>query len=96
VTQAEEAAGAYVHGDMEPYVELVHHAKRFTVLPPYGGPVGRHVHRADTVRACACFMQGGEARLQHVETHSWGDTLVMAMIERSTVGSRVVRTRRCP
>lgn len=82
VTQAEEAAGAYVRGDMERYVELVRHAEQFTLLPPYGGPASRHEHRAETVRASAGFIQGGEARLEHVETHAWGDTLVVAMIER--------------
>ena len=25
---------------------------------------------------------GGEARLEHVETHAWGDTIVLVMIER--------------
>ena len=82
VTQAEEAAGAYVRGDMERYLELVHHADQFTLVPPHGGPATRHEHRAESVRANAGFIQGGEARLEHVETHAWGDTLVVAMIER--------------
>ena len=80
--QAEEAAGAYVRGDMERYLELVHHADPFTLLPPYGGPAGRHEHRDESVRASAGFIQGGEAHLEHVETHAWGDTLIVAMIER--------------
>ena len=82
MTQAEEAAGAYVRGDMERYVELVHHAEQFTLLPPSGGPAGRHEHRAETVRASAGFIQDGDAHFEHVETHAWGDTLVVAMIER--------------
>ena len=28
------------------------------------------------------LFKGGEARLEHVETHAWGDTVVVAMIER--------------
>lgn len=82
LTQVEEAAEAYVRGDMERYVELLHHAEQFTLLPPYGGPASRHEQRAETLRASAGFIQGGEARLEHVETHAWGDTLVVAMIER--------------
>jgi ketosteroid isomerase-like protein len=82
VKQAEEAAGAYVRGDMDRYLELVHHAEQFTLLPPYGGPAGRHENRAESVRASAGFIEGGEAMLEQVEAHSWGDTLVLAMIER--------------
>jgi ketosteroid isomerase-like protein len=82
VAQAEDAADAYVRGDMERYLELVHHAEPFTLLPPYGGPVCRHERRDDGVRASAGFIQGGEARLEHIEAHAWGDTLILAMIER--------------
>jgi ketosteroid isomerase-like protein len=82
VVRAEEAAGAYVRGDMKRYLELVHHAEQFTLLPPYGGPAIRHEHRDRSVRASAGFIQDGEALLEHVETHVWNDTLVVAMIER--------------
>ena len=82
MAQAEEAADAYMRGDMERYVELVHHAEQFTLLPPYGGPASRHEHRGETVRAAAGLIQGGEAHLEQVEVHAWGDTLVVAMIER--------------
>ena len=34
------------------------------------------------MRASAGFIEGGEAHLEHVETHARGDTLVVAMIER--------------
>ena len=30
----------------------------------------------------ASYFQGGEATLEHVETHAWGDTVVIVMIER--------------
>mgnify|MGYP001942244138 CR=1 FL=1 len=42
----------------------------------------RHEYRAESVRASAGSIQGGEAHLEHVEIHTWGDTLVVAMIER--------------
>ena len=82
IAHAEEAADAYVRGDMDRYLELVHHADTFTLMPPYGGPAGRHRNRGDAVRASTDFIKGGEARLENVETHAWGDTVVMAMIER--------------
>ena len=50
IAHAEEAADAYVRGDMDRYLELVHHADTFTLMPPYGGPAGRHRNRGDAVR----------------------------------------------
>ncbi len=82
LTRAEEAADAYMRGDMARYVDLVRHADLFTLIPPNGGPVSQHEHRADTVRASPGFISDGSARLEHVETHAWDDTLVLAMIER--------------
>jgi ketosteroid isomerase-like protein len=82
LTRAEEAADAYMRGDMALYVDLVRHADLFTLLPPNGGPVSRHKHRADTLRASPGFISDGSARLEHVETHAWNDTLVLAMNER--------------
>ncbi len=82
VARAQEAAVAYVRSDMERYVELVPHAEQFTLLPPYGGPAGRHEQHDDTLRSAPDFILEGDARLENVEIHAWGDTLVMAMIER--------------
>lgn len=82
VAEAEEAASAYVRGDMERYLELVHHDDQFTLMPPFGGPAGRHKQRDEAVRDSAGFIQDGEARLENVVVHAWGDTLVVAMIER--------------
>ena len=78
----EHAAEAYVRGDMDTYLTLVHHARGFTLLPPYGGPARRYEDRKEGVKASAGLFKGGEARLEHVETHAWGDTVVVAMIER--------------
>lgn len=82
LSEAEEAADAYVRGDGKRFLELVHHADQFTLLPPYGGPPGRHENRDGAVRENADFIRDGEARLEHVETHVWDDTVVVAMIER--------------
>lgn len=80
--EAEEAADVYMAGDTTRYLELVHHAPGFTLFAPYGGPASRHANRAEEVAASAGYFRGGEATLEHVETHVWGDTAVVAMIER--------------
>lgn len=80
---AEEAARAYVSGDVDLYLNLVRHAPGFTLLPPSGGPVSVHEDRRAEVRSWdSTGITGGDAQLEHVETHAWGDTVVLAMIER--------------
>jgi ketosteroid isomerase-like protein len=90
VQRAEEAADAWVRGDMDRYLELVHHAAGFTLLAPFGGPASRHERRAEGVRGTAGYFADGEATLEHVETHAWADTVVLVMIERQhgRVGGR--------
>lgn len=82
VERLEEAASAYMRGDMERYLELVHHARGFTLLAPGGGPPVSYENRADGVRASVGFFKGGKSRLENVEVHAWGDTVVVALIER--------------
>ena len=82
IRRSEEAADAYVRGDMADYLRLVHHAPGFTLLPPYGGPVGRHEDRAAEISTSDALFADGEARLEHVEAQVWNDTVVLAMIER--------------
>lgn len=79
---AAEAADVYIGGDTTRYLELVHHAPGFTLFAPTGGPATRHPNRAEEVRSFAGYFRGGEATLEHVETHIWGDTAVVVMIER--------------
>ena len=82
VDETREAASAIIRGDMARYVELTHHAHGFTLMAPNGGPATRHENRAEEVNQHADFFQGGESTLEHVETHAWGDTAVVVMIER--------------
>ena len=82
VRDAEQAAAALIRGDMERYLELVHHTHGYTLMPPTGGAPVRYDERAESVRAGASFFKSGEATLEHVETHAWGDTVVLVMIER--------------
>jgi ketosteroid isomerase-like protein len=82
VARAEEAADAWVRGDMDRYLDLVHHARGFTLLPPTGGPASRHEDRAGEFRGWESYFADGEATYEHVMTHAWGDTVVLIMTER--------------
>ena len=82
VRRAEEAADAWVRGDLDRYLDLVHHARGFTLLAPNGGPASRHEDRAGELRGWKSTFADGEASFEHVVTHAWGDTVVLIMIER--------------
>jgi ketosteroid isomerase-like protein len=82
VARAEEAADAWVRGDVRRYLDLVHHARGFTLLPPNGGPASRHEDRAAEFDGWESSFADGQATYEHVVTHAWADTVVLAMIER--------------
>ena len=82
VARAEEAADVWMRGELDRYLDLVHHARGFTLLAPFGGPASRHEDRAGELRAWESSFAGGEATLEHVTTHAWGDTVVLIAIER--------------
>jgi ketosteroid isomerase-like protein len=82
VQRTEEATSAWMRGDMERYLELTPHARGFTLMNPFGGAPARYDERAESIRAAASYFAGGEAELELVESHAWGDTVVLVMIER--------------
>ena len=82
VGRTEDAADAWMRGDMEQYLALIQHAPGFTLLAPFGGAPTKHENRGEELATFASYFQGGAATLEHVETHAWGDTVVMVMIER--------------
>jgi ketosteroid isomerase-like protein len=87
-----DAAAAYMRGDMDRYLALIHHAHGYTLLPPFGGGPTRYDDRDEDLRGAEAFIEAGEAELEQVEAgeaeleqveaHAWGDTLVLVMIER--------------
>jgi hypothetical protein len=97
VGSTEEAAAAWMRGDMDRYLALTHHAHGFTLMDPSGGPARRFEDRAESFRDWKSPFAAGEARLEHVETHAWGDTAVLVMIERQHGQSAAcpTRTGRC-
>ena len=49
---------------------------------PIGGAPTKHENRGGELATSTSSFQGGEATLEHVEAHAWGDTVVLVMIER--------------
>jgi ketosteroid isomerase-like protein len=83
VQRTKQATTFFMRGEMDRYLELTEHASGFTLMNPLGGPPERHEDRAESLRAAADFFKGGEAtEMEVAETHAWGDTVVLVMIER--------------
>ena len=81
VRRTEEAASAFMRGDMDRYLELTTHAWGYTLMNPFGGPPQRYEDRTESLREAAAYFQNGEAKLELADAHVWGDTVVLLMIE---------------
>jgi len=78
-----DAASAIMAGDMRTYVDLVHHADDYTLLPPNGGDPRRGFDSSDeALDAFARVMPKGEANLEVFQSHVCGDMAVLVAIER--------------
>ena len=78
-----DAASAIMAGDMRTYVDLVHHADDYTLLPPNGGDPRRGFDSSDeALDAFARVMPKGEANLEVFQSHVSGDMAVLVAIER--------------
>jgi ketosteroid isomerase-like protein len=77
-----EAETAFISGEMDRYLELTPHAHGFSLANPFGGAPQAYDDRAKSIKAAADFFEGGEARIELIEAHSWDDTLVLVMVLR--------------
>jgi ketosteroid isomerase-like protein len=82
VRRTEVATAAFIRGDMDHYLALTRHARGYTLMQPLGGAPTRYDDRTKSVKAAASYFEAGEAKLEVVQAHAWGDTVVLVMIER--------------
>ena len=82
IDQVAEAAGAFLRGDVDRYLDLVHHAAGFTLTAPDGGPPAQFADRRSGFEGWQSPFADGEARLEITAAHHWDDTVVLVMIER--------------
>ena len=79
----DEAAGAYIRGDLARYCALFDHADDYTLMPPLGGDT-RHGFEFTPERAqqVAETFRSGEARLDVQQSYVSGDLAVLVAVER--------------
>ena len=89
IRRMEQAASAFIRGDMRTYAALMRHADDYTLMPPSGGEPRRGFDDSDqALDALSRYFQGGEAELEVFQTYASGDLAVLVAIERQhgTIG----------
>lgn len=83
VDAADRAAKAYVRGDIQTYLDQIHHAPDYTLMPPYGGPT-RHGFALTDEQAATLrqFFAAGEARFELDRCYASHDLVVLVGVER--------------
>ena len=83
IRRIDEAAAAFMRGDVDRYLALIKHAEDYTLLMPLGGPP---IHGFDPsperLEEIARFFRSGEATVEVAQTYASGDLVVLVVIER--------------
>ena len=82
IDQTGEAADAWMRGDMDRYLDLIHHAPGFTLTAPNGGPPVQFADRRTEFQGWQSPFAEGAATLELTAVHAWDDTAILVMIER--------------
>ena len=83
IERMDEAAAAYIRGDIRHYLSLFDHPEDYTLMPPYGGETARGYAPTDEeIAETSRFFASGEARLDVVESYVSGNLAVLVAVER--------------
>lgn len=83
VATMDEAAAAFINGDIEHYLAMFDHGDDYTLMPPYGGPTVHGFERTDEgIAATKAFFASGAGRFECQQTYASGDLAVLVGVER--------------
>jgi ketosteroid isomerase-like protein len=83
VGRMNEAAGAYIRGDIHHYLSLFDHSDDYTLMPPYGGQTTHGYEYSEQAAAeSSRFFASGEATLELDQSYASGDLVVLVAVER--------------
>ncbi|GGC88810.1 hypothetical protein GCM10011512_14730 [Tersicoccus solisilvae] len=78
-----EAADAYIRGDIDRYLELLEHPEDFTLMAPFGGPTTDRGEDTPEARATTRkFFAAGEATFEVDRHYVSGSLVVLVGVER--------------
>ena len=83
IHRMDEAADAYMRGDVRHYFALFEPCDDYTLMPPYGGEVA-HLGRPteEELDVTSAYFANGEARLDVAASYTSGDLAVLVAVER--------------
>jgi ketosteroid isomerase-like protein len=83
VQLVEDAAVAYIRGDMDTYLRLIVHADDYTLMPPFGGDTVRGFDSStEAIARHRRFFAGGGATVELEQSYVAGDLAVLVVVER--------------
>jgi ketosteroid isomerase-like protein len=83
ITRAAEKNAAFMRGDMERWANLANIAPAFTLMQPFGGPVGYGYDTSPKrLGELAQYFKNGETTLEVAQTYASDGLVVLVMIER--------------
>ena len=83
MNRMDEAAGAYIRGDVQHYLSLFDHPDDYTLMPPYGGEtVHGFVYTEEGAAETSRFFKAGEATLDVAHSYVSGNLAVLVAVER--------------
>jgi ketosteroid isomerase-like protein len=83
VRMTEVSSDALMRGEIDHYLTLIRHAEDFTLMQPFGGAVTRGFDpRPEHLASLSRFFNGGESKLELVQSYASADIVVLAMVER--------------
>jgi ketosteroid isomerase-like protein len=82
-TLVRKSAEVYIRGDIDSYLELIHHSDDYTLMSPLGGEV---IHGFDyspqALQLTREFFRSGEATVDIEQSYQSGDLVVLVVVER--------------
>jgi ketosteroid isomerase-like protein len=83
VQLVEDAAVAYIRGDVDTYLSLIVHADDYALMPPFGGDTVRGFDSSpDAIARTRAFFAGGDATVELEQSYVAGDLAVLVVVER--------------
>ena len=78
IARMNEAAGAYIRGDIHHYLALFDHPDDYTLMPPYGGETTHgFVYSEERAAETSRFFKSGEATLDVAHSYVSGKLAVL-------------------
>ena len=78
-----QSAEAYIRGDIDAYLDLIHHSDDYTLMSPLGGEIVRGFDSSpEALQSTRELFRAGEASVDIEQCYHSGDLTVLVAVER--------------